>query len=533
MNSQVNTQAKSSAANLCDELRVIVGNDYVLTDTSSCLFYSQDVYRRGISVLAVAQPANIEELAALVACAVDGGYATVPRGGGMSYTGGYLAIQEDTVLIDMLRMDRVLEVNEEDMYVTVQCGCTWEKLYKTLQNTGFRTPFWGPLSGLKATVGGGLSQNSVFWGSGQYGSAADCVLSLDVVLADGSVLSTGSASQCNSSPFFRHYGPDLTGLFTCDTGALGFKATATLPLIPDLVAKEYLSFDFKHAASAIAAMSDVARHKLAMECFAFDPVLQSQRLKRQSLSADLTALVGVMKSSSSALAAIGAGAKVTLAGRSFMDDVDFSVQFIVEDRNEAAAADRATDIRKFCSEHGGTEISNSIPMVTRANPFGPLNSMLGPEGERFLPIHGIFPHSRIQKAYLAVEDLFDRHRERSEKLGIRIGYLFTTVAANGFILEPVFFWPDEVDLIHVASVEAAHLAKLKGFPANPEARAMVAELRGELIELLTELGAVHTQIGKSYRYREGLRPAAWELVRSLKNILDPTCKINPGSLGLD
>ena len=73
MNNQVNAQAKSSAANLRDELRVIVGNEYVLTDASSCLFYSQDVYSRGIPVLAVAQPANIEELAALVACAVVGG----------------------------------------------------------------------------------------------------------------------------------------------------------------------------------------------------------------------------------------------------------------------------------------------------------------------------------------------------------------------------------------------------------------------------------------------------------------------------
>ncbi|MEI8648087.1 hypothetical protein P4S73_09570 [Paraglaciecola sp. Hal342] len=40
-------------------------------------------------------------------------------------------------------------------------------------------------------------------------------------------MTTGSGAQVNGSPFFRHYGPDLTGIFTCDNGALGFKATAT------------------------------------------------------------------------------------------------------------------------------------------------------------------------------------------------------------------------------------------------------------------------------------------------------------------
>jgi FAD/FMN-containing dehydrogenase len=531
----VNNEKKdpSLTNQLCAELRVIVGDEYLLTDARSRLFYSHDVYSRGIQALAVAQPANTQELAALVGCTVAAGCAVVPRGGGMSYTGGYLPVEEHTVVIDMLRMDHVLEVSQEDMYVTVECGCTWEKLYKSLLKTGLRTPFWGTLSGLKATVGGGLSQNSVFWGSGQYGSAADSVLSLDVVLADGSVLSTGSASQRNSNPFFRHYGPDLTGLFTSDTGALGFKATATLPLIPDLPAKEYLAFDFEDAASAIAAMSDVARHKLAMECFAFDPFLQRQRMKRQSLSTDVKALAGVMKSSGTVFKAIVDGARVAMAGRGYMDDVAFSVQFIVEDRNKAAAADRAANIRKLCAAHSCKEIENSIPKITRSNPFGPLNSMLGPAGERWLPIHGLFPHSRIQQAYLAVEALFDKHRQRSEKLGIGIGYLFATVSTNGFIMEPVFFWPDEIEAIHIATVETDHLARLKGFPANPEAREMVAFLRAELIELLTELGAVHNQIGKSYRYGEALRPAAWDLVKSLKKVLDPTARINPGSLGLD
>jgi len=111
------------------------------------------------------------------------------------------------------------------VYVTCEAGVTWKQLYEALSETGLRTPFWGTLSGIHATVGGGASQNCAFWGSGRYGAGADSIVGLEVVLADGTVLNTGAAAQTNSDPFFRHYGPDLTGLFCGDTGAFGFKTS--------------------------------------------------------------------------------------------------------------------------------------------------------------------------------------------------------------------------------------------------------------------------------------------------------------------
>ena len=73
------------------------------------------------------------------------------------------------------------------MYVTAQAGCTWKALAEALEGSGYRTPYWGTLSGIHATVGGGASQNSIFWGSGRYGTAADSIIGLEVILADGSV----------------------------------------------------------------------------------------------------------------------------------------------------------------------------------------------------------------------------------------------------------------------------------------------------------------------------------------------------------
>ena len=160
---------------------------------------------------AVISPLNTQSLARAIKLVTDAGYSVIPRGGGMSYTKGYVPVNDKSIMVDMSAMDKVVEVNTQDMYVTVQAGCTWQTLYRTLKDTGFRTPFWGTLSGSKATVGGALSQNAIFWGSGQHGFAVDSVIGLEVVLSNGEILQTGSSAQLNGTPFARHYGPDLTG----------------------------------------------------------------------------------------------------------------------------------------------------------------------------------------------------------------------------------------------------------------------------------------------------------------------------------
>ena len=102
------------------------------------------------------------------------------------------------------------------MLVTVEAGCTWAQLYDVLRPMGLRTPLWGTLSGLKATIGGGMSQNGLFWGAA-HGTIATSAIRFEVVLADGRVVRTGS-------DFLRPFGPDLTGLFAADSGAFGIKA---------------------------------------------------------------------------------------------------------------------------------------------------------------------------------------------------------------------------------------------------------------------------------------------------------------------
>ncbi len=517
---------------ILNTLTARLGDGSVITEAVACELYGQDISGDSHPVLAVVRPASTDDVVGTVRFAREQGLVIAPRGGGMSYSSGYVCPGGRTLCLDMARMNGIVEVNAEDMYVTVQAGCTWARLHDALAPLGLRTPYWGTLSGIKATVGGSLSQNSLFWGSGRYGTAADSVIGFEIVLADGERLRTGAGAQAYASPFFRHYGPDLTGLFTCDSGALGIKTEATLKLVPVGGGRAAASFDFRSHGPLIRAISEVSRQGLAEACFAFDPVMRSQRLKRESLLADARALANVVTGQRSALEGIKAGVKVATAGRRFMKDVDFSVHFMVEEANQAAADASLQGIRAVCEGEGGREIENSIARIAHANPFGPLNSMIGPAGERWLPVHGMLPHSKAIAAYEALEALFADNREALDAHGILHGTLFTYAETNCFVLEPVFYWPDRLNDLHRHSVDAAVLRKLDRFPEDLDARAVVMRLRDEIMALFKALGAVHLQIGRRYLYREGLENVPRRLVADLKHLLDPEGRINPGALGL-
>jgi FAD/FMN-containing dehydrogenase len=495
-----------------------------ITDPSECAFYAQDVFTAGPAPHAVFRPRNIDELAAGLAHVATQGRAIVPRGGGMSYTSGYVAPDAGAVIVDTGRMNRIVRIDETDMTVTVEAGCSWGALYDALHPRGLRTPLWGSLSGIRASVGGGMSQNGLFWGASR-GTMAGSALSFDVVLANGEVVTTGNG-------FLRPYGPDLTGLFASDAGAFGVKAHITLPLIREAEAFTYGSFAFDVPRHYCAAMSEIARSGLATESFGFDPFLQAQRMKRDSLATDAKALVGMMRAQGGFWKGLTEGAKVVAAGRSFLDDATFSIHLIAEGLTQGEADERMRRIAAIVAGEGGRAVENTIPKVLRANPFPPVNSMVGPDGERWVPVHGIVRHSEAPGVIEAISALYDAHSDDMERLEVGAGYMFLTVATTGFLIEPVFYWPDALGEIHRRSVEPAHFAKLKGYPANVEARALVEVLRAEVIATFGRAGGMHFQIGRTYPLKAGTDPRGWTILEAVKAHLDPAGRMNPGALGL-
>ncbi len=498
--------------------------DTLITDAEECAFYAEDVFTAGPAPFAVFRPANIDELSAGMRLAAEEGLAIVPRGGGMSYTSGYVAPEAGALIVDLGRMDRILKVDETDMTVTVEAGVSWGALYAELHPRGLRTPLWGSLSGIKASVGGGMSQNGLFWGAAR-GTMAGAALSFDVVLADGSVVGTGNG-------FLRPYGPDLTGLFAADAGAFGVKAHITLSLIREAEGLTYGSFAFDAPPQYCAAMSEIARSGLASESFGFDPFLQAQRMKRDSLATDAKALVGMMKSQGGFWKGLKEGAKVVAAGRSFLDDAKFSIHLIAEGLTQGEADERMARIGRIVADHGGRAVENTIPKVLRANPFPPVNSMVGPDGERWVPVHGIVRHSKALGVIEAITALYEANAVDMDRLGVGAGYMFLTVAQTGFLIEPVFYWPDALGEIHRRSVEPAHWAKLKRFPADADARALVEKLRKGVIDIFGRVGGMHFQIGRTYPLKAGTDPRGWSILEALKTEVDPHGRMNPGALGL-
>lgn len=506
------------------DLRHAAGEDAVTDEAATLALVSHDVFSRGATPLAVLRPDTVEALAAGIAAAARHGLAIVPRGGGMSYTGGYLADSPGAVLVDASRLDRVVAIDQANMTVTVEAGITWKALHEALSPLGLRVRSWGSLSGINATVGGGMSQNGTFWGSGS-GALADSAIAFDVVLADGTVMSTGHSR-------FRAFGPDLTGLFCGDCGALGVKARATLRLVRIGAGKAYGSIAFPDAASFFAGMGAIAREGLASECFGFDPFLQAQRMKRDSLASDARNLLTMMRSQGSLLKGLVEGTKVAIAGRGFLDDVPFSLHCIAERRTQDAADSDMREILRIAAEAGGKPVENTIPKVLRANPFPPVNSMVGPAGERWVPVHGFIANDRLGECWAAICGLFESHGELMAREKIEWGALLAAVSPQCSLIEPVFYWPDALNPLHHAAVETAHMARLSPGGDNPAATEAVKLLRADLIALFRRFDAAHVQVARTYPLEASHDPAAWALLRAVKQQLDPDNRMNPGALGL-
>ncbi|GMU68662.1 MAG: hypothetical protein AMXMBFR37_09940 [Steroidobacteraceae bacterium] len=508
----------------------IVGPANVLTSLAEREFHAEDIFRRFETPLAVVAPADIEELSAVAALCHARGVAMVPRGAGYSYTDGYLHTRARSITIDTRRLNRILAVSAQDMYVTVETGVTWAELDAALAKENLRTPYWGPMSGFSATVGGTLSQNSVLFGSGQYGTAVEQVIGLTVVLADGSIVPTGAHATLGGKPFMKHHGPDLMGPFLADSGALGVKVTATLRVIRRPTARRHVSFAFATAETMAAAMSSMMREGLLAECMGFDATQQSSRVTdaRGSLLEDLRTLRKVVRSGG-----IRDGLRIALAGRRYLDGIPFSLHCALEDRSEAGVDALTVFARRICRDAGGRALPSELTRIVHAMPFLPVDNLIGAKGERWVPVHGIVAHSQATTMLAAVQDLFASYRERTARERIRAGFLLVAVGNYGFLIEPVFYWPDARLPAHERLVRAEHLARLPKHPANEQARATVFEMRAALAELFVEAGAVSLQLGKYYRYERSRESAAWQMLERVKALVDPDGLMNPGALRLE
>lgn len=520
---------------LATVLRSILGEEGLLVDEAARRLHSSDLLGAGGLCAMVVRPDRPAQLAQAVTEIAKAGLAMTPRGGGLTYVGGYVAAAAGVVAIDLRRLNRIVEISERDMYITVEAGVTWMQINEALKPRGFRLPFFGTFSGRGATVGGGLSNGALFLGTARYESAAEIVLGMQIVLADGSLLHTGQTAAAKATkPFSRTFGPDTTGLFVHDAGALGIKAVATLRMIRAPAHSDFLSFGFSDRAAAVEALCEISRHELAEDAYLMDPDKTRAALAAPSdLVRDAGLLAKVVGQERNILRGLKAGARLAIAGRSFIEDGCFSLHLVLAGRSRAAVDSDMAAARVIAAQRGARELPASIPRASRADPFSSLDAVVGPTGDRWIALNAKVAHSDAQALVETAEALIARYQPMFEARGVVVSRLMTVIGNHAFSYEPVFNWNDSWLPIHQATLSAESRTRLREPAADPETRALVMRARGEFVELFASLGAWSNQIGRTYHYADILRVESRALLESIKRAVDPRGLINPGALGLD
>ncbi|NVM02234.1 MAG: FAD-binding oxidoreductase [Candidatus Helarchaeota archaeon] len=256
---------------LSSELSSFLGPENVSSEKFILISYSEDASPfEGNLPQIVVRPETTEHISKIMKIATDKQVPVVPVGGRSSISGSTIPRVDNALMIDITKMTKILELNEDIMTVTVQTGITWSELIHKLKEKGYKLGFRGPYGGNAGTVGGSLSANSIGCGASANGGACDNVIGLEVVLPNGEIIKTGSNWR-NSSPIMRENFAryctfnDLTGLFLGDHGTLGIKTAATLKIFPVPKGVAYADFGFSNLEQATKAFHEIQSNHLVEE----------------------------------------------------------------------------------------------------------------------------------------------------------------------------------------------------------------------------------------------------------------------------
>ncbi len=218
--------------------------------------------------LAVALPETTAEVSALLRLASAHRVPVVPRGAGSGLSGGAAGI-EGGLTIAMTRMNRVLEIDRENLVVVTQPGLLNAELKQQVADAGlFYAP--DPASYEICSIGGNLGTNAGGLCCVKYGQTRDSVLGLEVVLADGRVIRTGGRNVKDVA------GYALTHLFVGSQGTLGIVTEATLRLhVAPPPRSTFLAFfgSVPAAGRAVAAIVGAGLHPVTLELLDHETIL--------------------------------------------------------------------------------------------------------------------------------------------------------------------------------------------------------------------------------------------------------------------
>ncbi|AMN44033.1 FAD-binding oxidoreductase [Rhodoplanes sp. Z2-YC6860] len=506
------TQQTQIDPSLLNQIRAIVGDDHATDDPSRCDLATSDVFSRNrqTPALMVVAPKSTDETSAVVRLLGEHGVPVIARGAGLSYTGSF-AIDRPVVIIDMSRMNAV-QANVADRYAVAGAGASWAQVADVLRPLGMAATQISPISGAFATVGGLASQGIP--------AGPDGILGVTVVLADGSVVQTGAPAH-----FHRYAGADVTGLFLGDCGAFGIKTEVVLRIAPEQPAT-FASFGFNDVDELLQSLMTCMGDRIVTRAFAMDRVKSADAAKVGIGEAVRTA-ASVIRRSETLMQSAKDAAKLLRFAATGPDEKPWSLHLTIESPTKAGADAQLERACGICQVHGqrGDDV---FPRAMRAKPYS-VRGFIGPVGERWAPVHGIFALSRVRAAMADLQAFVASHASQMQELGVSTSYL---ISSAGFyiVIEPMMYWADQLDPLHMQYLSARNRERFGSFPPNPAGRELVLTMRSGMRDIMDRHGAVHSQIGRFYRL--GGQGIPENLMPRLKAALDPKHGINPGVLGL-
>jgi len=244
----------ASKPEVLEKLRSIVGEENVVVDPQRVEPYGADAVKEKFPPEAVIFPKSTDEIVAILKLANEYRFPVTARGGGVGYTGGAVPI-DGGIVIGTDRMNKLMEISVDDLYVVCQPGMRTIELQNTAAEVGLLfAP--DPASYKDSFIGGNIAENAGGMRTPKYGVTKHHVLGLEVVTATGEVIRTGGKTVKNVVGF------DLTGLMCGSEGMLGIITEATLKLLPMPEATSTVRANFHSMEAACKVLTKFTPHGL-------------------------------------------------------------------------------------------------------------------------------------------------------------------------------------------------------------------------------------------------------------------------------
>lgn len=252
-------------------LTAIVGQDYIIVDPKQQQAYLSDWRGRykGIA-LAIVKPQTTKQIVELIQLCQKNKISIIPQGGNTSLSGGATPLNElgrCQIIINLSLINKVLAVDTENNSITVEAGCTLAQVIAIADANDRYFPLSIASSGT-CQIGGNVATNAGGIHVIKYGMMRDMLLGLEVVLANGQVLSQVKVLRKNNSYL------DLKQLFIGSEGTLGIITQVVLKLYPKPTGYITGLIGVKSIAQAIKLLNQLSLHFSICAFEIIDKVMQ-------------------------------------------------------------------------------------------------------------------------------------------------------------------------------------------------------------------------------------------------------------------